>query len=80
MASVREAALTDDLLQWLGTVSFLTMYTLMSANQYPWNLAAGLVGGGLYLAWSLRSGNWPQTVTNMASISLCLWGLAKAWG
>ena len=70
----------DNALQWAGTACFLCMYTLMSYNQYPWNIVAGVLGGALYLAWSIRTRNAPQTVTNAVSIAICLVGLYKAWG
>jgi len=70
----------DNTLQWAGTACFLCMYTLMSLNQYPWNIVAGVLGGALYLAWSLRVRNWPQTVTNVVSIAICGLGLLKAFG
>jgi len=70
----------DNTLQWAGTACFLCMYTLMSLNQYPWNIVAGALGGALYLAWSLRVRNWPQTVTNVVSVTICGLGLLKAFG
>jgi len=70
----------NDIIQWAGTACFLAMYTLMSLNQYPWNILAGLLGGALYLVWSLRVANLPQTVTNLVSVAICLFGLYKAFG
>jgi hypothetical protein len=70
----------DNTLQWAGTACFLCMYTLMSLNMYPWNIVAGVLGGALYLTWSLRVRNWPQTVTNVVSIAICGLGLFKAFG
>ena len=70
----------NNILQWAGTVCFLCMYTLMSYNQYPWNIVAGVLGAAFYLAWSLRVRNWPQTVTNVVSIAICGVGLFKAFG
>jgi len=70
----------NDAIQWAGTASFLAMYTLMSLNQYPWNIVAGTLGGVCYLTWSLRVANVPQTVTNAVSITICIYGLFKAFG
>jgi hypothetical protein len=70
----------DNTLQWGGTVCFLCMYTLMSLNMYPYNIIAGVLGAALYLTWSLRVRNWPQTVTNVTSIAICGLGLFKAFG
>ena len=70
----------NNALQWAGTVCFLCMYTLMSLNMYPYNIIAGVLGAALYLTWSLRVRNWPQTVTNVVSIAICGVGLLKAFG
>jgi hypothetical protein len=70
----------NNTLQWAGTVCFLSMYTLMSLNMYPYNIIAGVLGAALYLTWSLRVRNWPQTVTNVVSIAICGVGLLKAFG
>jgi hypothetical protein len=55
------------------------MYTLMSLNMFPWNVVAGVLGGTLYLAWSIRVRNSPQMITNVVAIAICLVGLYKAW-
>lgn len=70
----------NDAIQWAGTACFLAMYTLMSLDMYPWNIVAGISGGVLYLIWSLRVANTPQTVTNLVSIAICAYGLFKVWG
>jgi len=70
----------NNTLQWAGTVCFLCMYTLMSLNMYPHNIIAGVLGAALYLTWSLRVRNWPQTVTNVVSIAICGVGVLKAFG
>lgn len=69
----------NDWIQWAGTVCFLGMYTLMSLNMFPWNVVAGVLGGTLYLAWSIRVRNTPQMITNVVAIAICLVGLYKAW-
>jgi hypothetical protein len=70
----------NDALQWAGTACFMAMYTLMSLNMYPWNIVAGLCGGALYMAWSVRVANRPQMVTNVVGIAICAGGLFKAFG
>jgi hypothetical protein len=70
----------NDLIQWLGTVAFLAMYTLMSLDMYPWNIVAGTLGGACYLTWSIRVANKPQLVTNVVALTICALGLYKAWG
>ena len=72
----------NNLLQWLGTASLLTMYVLMSFfnELYPLNLVAGLLGGSFYLAWSYRVANKPQILVNLAGILVCIAGLVRTWG
>jgi hypothetical protein len=69
-------------LQWAGTACLLTMYTLMSffPQLHPWNIVAGVAGGTLYLAWTLRVRNMPQLIVNAVAITIGLAGLFKAWG
>jgi hypothetical protein len=70
----------NDAIQWAGTACFMIMYALMSMNLYPYNIVAGLLGGSLYMVWSLRVANKPQMVTNAVGIAICLVGLFKALG
>jgi hypothetical protein len=71
----------NDILQWLGTVCFMTMYTLMSyfPNMHPWNIVAGCLGSICYLAWTVRVANKPQMLVNVVGIAVCAGGLLKAW-
>jgi hypothetical protein len=71
----------NDILQWTGTVSLLTMYTLMSfyPHLHPWNIVAGLLGGACYLAWTVRVANKPQMIVNGVAIAIGTAGLFKAW-
>lgn len=71
----------NQVLQWAGTACFMVMYTLMSffPEQHPWNIVAGTLGGGLYLIWSLRVRNKPQTVTNIIGLLVCTAGLIRVW-
>ena len=72
----------NEAIQWAGTGSFMCMYTLMSffPELHPWNVVFGALGGVLYLVWSLRVANKPQTITNLVGIAICLVGLYRAWG
>jgi hypothetical protein len=72
----------NNILQWAGTVCLLTMYVLMSfyPHLHPWNIVAGLAGGVLYLAWTLRVRNMPQLIVNGVAIAIGLAGLFRAWG
>lgn len=72
----------NDVLQWAGTACLLTMYVLMSFYKelHPWNIVAGVLGGMLYLAWTLRVRNTPQLIVNLVAIAIGLAGLYKAWG
>lgn len=69
-------------LQWLGTAFILVMYVLMSffPELYPWNLVAGLSGGSMFFAWSLRVKNTQQTIVNLAGITVCSLGLLRYFG
>jgi hypothetical protein len=72
----------DDTLQWAGTACLLTMYVLMSffPQLHPYNIVAGVCGGVLYLAWTVRVANKPQMIVNGVAIAIGLAGLYKAWG
>jgi hypothetical protein len=56
------------------------MYVLMSLNMYPCNIAAGLLGGLFYMAWSFRVKNMPQIVTNIVGVGVCIFGVIKFFG
>ena len=69
----------NDMLQWAGTASLMTMYIIMSffPEAYPWNLVAGMCGGAFYLAWSVRVRNKAQVLVNLAGIVVCMAGLYR---
>ena len=69
----------NNALQWLGTACIIVMYVLMSffPNLYPVNIVAGLCGGALFLAWSIRVGNKPQAIVNFVGVLVCIGGLFK---
>jgi hypothetical protein len=69
-------------LQWAGTVCLLAMYVLMSffPHLHPYNIIAGVAGGALYLAWTLRVRNTPQLIVNAVAITIGLAGLYKFYG
>jgi len=71
----------NDILQWTGTCSFMCMYSIMSVfpEYRPFDILFGAIGGGIYLIWSLRVANKPQTLTNIVGLSICLIGLYKAF-
>jgi hypothetical protein len=72
----------NEILQWIGTVCFMSMYTLMSffPNLYPWNIVAGMCGSTCYLIWCIRVKNRPQTIVNTIGMVVCIAGLAKYFG
>ena len=72
----------DNILQWAGTACLLTMYVLMSffPQLHPYNIVAGVCGGVLYLAWTVRVANKPQMIVNGVAIAIGLAGLFNAWG
>jgi hypothetical protein len=72
----------NNVLQWAGTVCLLAMYVLMSfyPHLHPWNIVCGVLGGILYLTWTVRVGNRPQLLVNVVAITIGLAGLYKYWG
>jgi hypothetical protein len=72
----------NNTLQWAGTVCLLTMYVLMSfyPHLHPWNIVAGVLGGMLYLVWTIRVANKPQMLVNVVAITIGLAGLYRVWG
>ncbi len=72
----------DHILQWTGTAAIISMYVIMSffPELYPINIVLGLLGGVLFLAWSIRVNNRPQMFVNLTGISVCLAGIFKYWG
>ena len=72
----------NNILQWAGTVCLLTMYVLMSffPTLHPWNIVAGVLGGVLYLTWTVRVANKQHLIVNAVAIAIGLAGLYKAWG
>jgi len=73
---------TNEVLQWAGTACFLIMYTTMSffKDQHVLQLAAGCLGGSLFLIWSLRAANRQQTIVNVVGVTITLIGLYNAIG
>jgi len=69
-------------LQWAGTACLLSMYILRNFFKELENLdvVAGVLGGTLYLIWTVRVRNTPQLVVNAVAITIGLAGLYKAWG
>jgi len=72
----------NNILQWAGTACLLAMYVLMSfyPELHPYNIVAGVLGGVMYLAWTLRVRNTPQLIVNGVAIAIGLAGLYKVWG
>jgi hypothetical protein len=72
----------NSVLQWAGTVCFLTMYTVMSffSEYHTVQLIAGCMGGLLFLVWSIRVANKQQMIVNIAGVVITLIGLYKVFG
>ena len=60
----------------------MVMYTVMSffPEYHTVQLAAGCLGGALFLGWSLRVANKQQTIVNVVGVAITLVGLFKALG
>ena len=73
---------SNEVLQWLGTTSFMIMYVLMSffPQLHPWNIVAGMCGSTCYLLWCIRVANKPQMLVNAVGIIVCVAGLIRAFG
>jgi len=71
----------NDVLQWAGTVCLLTMYVLMNFYRelHPWDSVAGAGGGLCYLIWTIRVANRPQSLVNLAGITVSLAGIYTSW-
>jgi hypothetical protein len=74
--------IVNQTLQWLGTAALITMYVLMSffPELHPWNIVAGFTGGTLFLIWTIRVGNRPQMIVNLAGVSIALAGIVRYFG
>jgi len=72
----------NNILQWAGTASLIGMYIVMSYfnELHVLQLMLGMLGGMLYLTWSLRTANKAQVLVNTAGILVCIGGLFKALG
>ena len=71
----------NNTLQWLGTLSLIAMYVVMSffPQLHPLNIALGLLGGAFYFVWSCRLENRPQQLVNAAGILVCAAGLIRVY-
>jgi hypothetical protein len=74
--------IVNQTLQWLGTAALITMYVLMSffPELHPWNIVAGFTGGTLFLIWTIRVGNRPQMIVNLAGAGIALAGIVRYFG
>jgi len=72
----------NDIIQWVGTVFVLLMYTVMNffPELAPWNIVFGLLGALSYFAWTVRVRNYPQMLINIVAITLCTGGLIRHFG
>ena len=72
----------NDIIQWVGTVFVLLMYTVMNFRPElaPWNIVFGLAGALMYFAWTVRVRNYPQMLINIVAIALCTGGLIRHFG
>jgi hypothetical protein len=75
----RKNMITNDTLQWTGTVCLLGMYVLSSfyPHLYPLNIMAGVAGAVCYLSWTIRVKNKPQMIVNSVALFIGLAGLIR---
>ena len=61
----------NDIIQWVGTVFVLAMYTVMNffPELAPWNIVFGLLGALAYFTWTVRVRNYPQMLINIVAIT-----------
>ena len=72
---------TNDILQWTGAPLIIAGHTLnaIGPSVYPWNIIVFFFGTSMFLAWSIRTRNKPQTLVNTISLSIGLTGIVKAF-
>ena len=72
----------NNILQWAGTSCLIGMYVVMSyfSELHVLQLVLGMLGGMLYLTWSIRTTNKAQVIVNSAGILVCIGGLYKVFG
>lgn len=59
----------------------MVMYTVMSFYKelHTVQLAAGCLGGALFLVWSIRVANRQQAIVNVVGVAITLIGLYKSF-
>lgn len=70
----------DDVLQWAGAVFIIAGHALNAVGPaaYPWNVLVFFIGTSLFMTWSVRVRNRPQTLVNTAALIIGLGGLLRA--
>ena len=71
----------NDILQWTG-VFIIAGHSLnaVGPSVYPYNILAFFVGTILFMTWSIRVANRPQSLVNIVALAIGLTGLVKAFG
>jgi hypothetical protein len=72
---------TNDGLQWTGALGVIAGHGLnaMGPAVYPWNIVAFFIGTTLFLIWSTRVANRPQTLVNVVALIIGFTGLWRAF-
>lgn len=72
---------TNDILQWTGAPLIIAGHVLnaIGPSMYPWNIIVFFFGTSMFLTWSIRTRNKPQTLVNFISLGIGLTGIVKAF-
>jgi hypothetical protein len=72
----------NEILQWSGAVFIIAGHSLNAVGPaaYPYNILAFFLGTILFMAWSIRVANKPQSMVNIVALGIGVTGLAKAFG
>ena len=72
---------TNDILQWIGAPLIIAGHSLnaIGPSVYPWNIVMFFLGTTMFITWSIRTKNSPQTLVNAISLTIGASGLVHAF-
>ena len=70
----------NEIIQWSGAIFIILghVFNAMGGTLYPWNIVVFTIGTLFFLLWAYRTQNAAQSVVNVVSIVICIFGLIKA--